>query len=108
DEKGHRLGVCQVPHSLQGLSELTDEFTAISGPDRKAEMAGIIATNHGLLRSALLEADFSVYPKTVEHKHSALGAKTDRIDASLLAKQCPGQNALCYLEETRMLSSDDL
>jgi hypothetical protein len=57
-------------------------------------MAGIIATNDGLLRSALLEAGFSVYPKTVEHKRSAWEAKTDQIDASLLAKQCLGQNAL--------------
>jgi transposase len=89
DEKGHRLGVRQVTHSVQGLSELNDFLTAISGPDRKAEMACIIETNHGLLITALLEAGFAVYPvnpQTVEHKRSASGAKTDRIDAYLLAK----------------------
>jgi transposase len=89
DEKGHRLGVRQVPHSVEGLSELNDFLTAITGPDRKAEMACIIETNHGLLITALLEAGFAVYPinpKTIDHKRSASGAKTDRIDAYLLAK----------------------
>lgn len=89
DETGRRLGVRQVAHSVEGLHELTDFLTIITGPEKKAEMACIIETNHGLLIAALLEAGFAVYPvnpKTVERKRSASGAKTDLIDAYLLAK----------------------
>jgi transposase len=52
-------------------------------------MACIIETTHGLLIAALLEAGWPVYPvnpRTVDRRRSASGAKTDTIDAYLLAK----------------------
>jgi transposase len=52
-------------------------------------MACIIETTHGLLIAHLLEAGWPVYPvnpRTVDRRRSASGAKTDRIDAYLLAK----------------------
>src|SRR5438132_1507762 len=52
-------------------------------------MACIIETTHGLLIAALLEAGWPVYPvnpRTVDRRRSASGAKTDAIDAYLLAK----------------------
>jgi transposase len=48
-----------------------------------------VETNHGLLISALLEAGFPVYPlnpKTVDRRRKPSGAKTDAIDAYLLAR----------------------
>jgi transposase len=52
-------------------------------------MACVVETNQGLLIAALLEAGFPVYPvnpKTVDRRRNAAGAKTDQIDAYLLAK----------------------
>ncbi|HYU75278.1 MAG TPA: IS110 family transposase [Ktedonobacteraceae bacterium] len=89
DEAGRQIGIRQVTHTAQGLDELKTFLTSITGPERKADMACIVETNHGLLITALLEAGFSVYPvnpKTVDRKRNASGAKTDRIDAYLLAK----------------------
>ena len=58
-------------------------------PERQEELACIIETNHGLLIAALLEAGFPVYPvnpKTVDRHRKPAGAKTDAIDAYLLAR----------------------
>src|SRR4051812_27922283 len=76
-------------HTPKGLDELTSRLTAMCGPEHMAELACIVETNHGLLITHLLEAGFAVYPvnpKTVDRKRSASGAKTDQIDAYLLAK----------------------
>jgi transposase len=89
NESGQKLSSFRVAHSQQGLDELTSRLEAVSGPQRKAEVACIVETNHGLLITALLEAGFAVYPvnpNTVDRKRSASGAKTDKIDAYLLAK----------------------
>src|SRR5262245_36172879 len=59
-------------------------------------MACIIETAHGLLIWALLAAGWTVYPvnpKTLEGKRGAADAKTDKIDASLLAKTGPADLA---------------
>src|SRR6266566_1381863 len=59
------------------------------GQQTKDQMACIIETTHGLLIAFLLEHDWPVYPvnpRTVDRKRSASGAKTDTIDAYLLAK----------------------
>ena len=89
DDVGHQMRSFRVTHTPEGLHALTSQLEAVSGPRGKAEMACIVETNHGLLITALLEAGFSVYPvnpKTVDRKRSAAGAKTDKIDAYLLAK----------------------
>jgi transposase len=89
DEAGQQVGKRQVKHTVEGLQELTDFLQAISGPERKAEMACIVETNHGLLITARLQAGFSVYPvnpNTIDRRRSASGAKTDSIDAYSLAK----------------------
>jgi transposase len=89
DEMGRRLTSFRIMHTPKGLDELTSRLTAICGQEHKAELACIVETNHGLLITNLLEAGFAVYPvnpKTVDRKRSASGAKTDQIDAYLLAK----------------------
>jgi len=89
DDAGHQVGKRQVKHTVEGLKELTAFLQSISGPQRKAELACIVETNHGLLITALLEAGFAVYPvnpNTIDRRRSASGAKTDSIDAYLLAK----------------------
>jgi len=61
----------------------------ISGPTQKEQLACIIETNRGLLITALLEAGFPVYPvnpKSIDRRRAPSGAKTDLIDAYLLAK----------------------
>ena len=61
----------------------------IIGSAPKEQMACIIETTHGLLIVHLLEAGWPVYPvnpRRVDRRRSASGAKTDLIDAYLLAK----------------------
>jgi transposase len=61
----------------------------IIGSAPKEHMACMIETTHGLLIIHLLEAGWPVYPvnpRTVDRRRSASGAKTDLIDAYLLAK----------------------
>lgn len=89
DEAGHRASECQVKRTVKGLAELNNVLQTLTGPENKGEMACILETNHGLLISSLLEAGFAVYPvypNTIDRRRSASGAKTDRIDAYLLAK----------------------
>lgn len=53
------------------------------------QIACIVETTHGLLIATLLEAGVSLYPvnpKTVDRKRAGSSAKTDLIDAYLLAK----------------------
>jgi transposase len=78
-----------VSHTPAGLSDLTNFLLSISGAERKEELACIIETTHGLLIAALLAVGYPVYPvnpKTVDRKRGPAGAKTDQIDAYLLAK----------------------
>lgn len=97
DESGHQVAKSRVPHSAEGLRQLTafllDVATrasaAGSAPDLE-QIACVVETNHGLLITALLEAGFPVYPvnpKTLERRRTPAGAKTDAIDAYLLAKK---------------------
>lgn len=89
EESGQKLTSFRVPHTPEGVTELINRLEAVCGSHNKAAMACIIETNHGLLITKLLEAGFAVYPvnpKTVDRKRSAAGAKTDKIDAYLLAK----------------------
>ncbi len=87
DEAGKRVGARRFAHSHEGLNELKQFVLSITAsPD---QLACIVETNHGLLITFLLEAGFPVYPvnpKTANQLRKAAGAKTDQIDAHLLAK----------------------
>jgi transposase len=89
DETGRKLGAIHVTHTAEGLAKLDAWLVQILGASDKEQMACIVETNHGLLISFLLEHGWPVYPvnpRTVDRKRSASGAKTDAIDAYLLAK----------------------
>src|SRR5689334_22726039 len=71
------------------LAKLNTFLETSSGSLEKEQMACIIETTPGLLIAFLLEAGWPVYPvnpRTVDRRRSASGAKTDTIDAYLLAK----------------------
>ncbi len=87
DESGQQVSSLRVSHTPEGVSHLISFLSSMV--PTKEQMACIIETNHGLLIAALLEAGFAVYPvnpKTVDRRRGASGAKTDAIDAYLLAK----------------------
>lgn len=89
DEKGRQVGSLRVDHTPQGMSRLNTFLEQIVGAESKEQMACIIETTHGLLIAHLLEAGWPVYPvnpRTVDRRRAASGAKTDTIDAYLLAK----------------------
>jgi transposase len=89
DDVGRQVLTLRVPHTAAGLAQLTVALERICGPDDHDQIACIVETSHGLLIAALLDAGFSVYPvnpKTVDRRRNAAGAKTDTIDAYLLAK----------------------
>jgi transposase len=89
DETGRKLGSLRVTHSPEGLAKLDAWLAQLLGGESREHMACIIETTHGLLIAFLLEHGWPVYPvnpRTVDRKRSASGAKTDTIDAYLLAK----------------------
>ncbi len=89
DEKGRQVGSLRIDHNPQGFATLNTFLEQIIGSEPKEQMACIIETTHGLLITHLLEAGWPVYPvnpRTVDRRRSASGAKTDTIDAYLLAK----------------------
>lgn len=86
DDGGRQVASRRVAHSAEGLAELTAFLRQIGPLD---QIACIIETNQGLLISTLLEAGCTLYPvnpKTIDRRRNASGAKTDLIDAYLLAK----------------------
>ena len=86
DEMGRKVGQLRVDHTPEGLARLVRFLREIAPLD---QIACIVETTHGLLITALLEAGVVLYPvnpKTVDRKRAASGAKTDLIDAYLLAK----------------------
>src|SRR5438045_1314778 len=79
----------RVEHTPQGFAKLDTFLMQIIGSQSKEQMACIIETTHGLLSAHLLETGWPVYPvnpRTVDRRRAASGAKTDTIDAYLLAK----------------------
>jgi len=87
DQGGRLVGSTRVPHSPAGLAELRAFLLGIAGDP--AEVPCFVETNHGLLVSSLLEGGFPVYPvnpKTVDRHRKSSGAKTDQIDAYILAR----------------------
>lgn len=102
DEAGHRVATQRFAHSHQGLHKLKAFLLSIA--NEPEELACVIETNHGLLITFLLEAGIPVYPvnpKTANKLRKGAGAKTDRIDAYLLAK-----TGRFDLPELRRLSPD--
>ncbi len=100
DQTGQRKGSLRVEHSVSGLAQLI-AFLKASTPDGE-QLACIVETNRGLLITALLEGSVAVYPvnpKTVDRKRGAAGAKTDQIDAYLLAKT--GRSDLADLRQLK-------
>jgi transposase len=90
DEAGRRVATRRVAHTAQGLAELTAFLRGIGDVAEHPEhLACLVETSHGLLISALLEAGLPVYPvnpRTVDRHRKPAGAKTDAIDAYLLAR----------------------
>jgi transposase len=87
DEAGKRVGARRFAHNHAGLHELQAFLLGIA-PEVE-QLACIVETTHGLLITFLLEAGIPVYPvnpKTANQLRKAAGAKTDQIDAHLLAK----------------------
>lgn len=87
DEAGKRVGVRRFAHSHEGLHSLKQFLLTIATSPEY--LACIVETNHGLLITFLLEAGIPVYPvnpKSANQLRKAAGAKTDQIDAHLLAK----------------------
>jgi transposase len=91
DEHGKHVGKKRVAHSAEGMEELVEFLKGIGDvATHLDQMACIIETNKGLLITALLEAGLPVYPvnpKTLEKWRKPSGAKTDAIDAFLLARK---------------------
>src|SRR5450755_2438014 len=89
DEQGRQLGSIRVAHTPEGLSKLDTYLENLAGEQGHEHVACIIETTHGLLISSLLEHHWPVYPvnpRTVDRHRAPSGAKTDTIDAYLLAK----------------------
>jgi transposase len=87
DEAGKRMGARRFAHNHDGLNELKQFLLSITPSPE--QLACIVETNHGLLITFLLEAGLAVYPinpKTANQLRNVAGAKTDQIDAHLLAK----------------------
>jgi transposase len=86
DEAGRKVASLRVEHTAAGLKKLIRFLRDIAPLD---QMACILETKHGLLITALVEAGIALYPvnpKTIDRKRVASRAKTDQIDAYLLAK----------------------
>jgi transposase len=86
DETGRKIGQLRVDHTPEGLAKLVSFLREMAPID---QLACILETNHGLLIAALLEAGLALYPvnpKTIDRKRAPSRAKTDLIDAYLLAK----------------------
>ncbi len=87
DQAGKRVGARRFPHSHEGLNAMKEFVLSIATSPE--QLACIVETNHGLLITFLLEAGMPVYPvnpKVANQLRKAAGAKTDQIDAHLLAK----------------------
>ncbi len=86
DEAGRKVAQLRVEHTPAGVNQLVNRLREIAPLD---QIACIIETKHGLLSTAGLQAGLPLYPvnpKTIDRKRSESSAKTDQIDAYLLAK----------------------
>jgi transposase len=90
DAGGRQVGQLRVPHSAAGVGQLIVWLRQIGDIATCPEhLACLIETTHSVLITALLEHGFSVYlvnPKIVDRARRPSGAKTDAIDATILAR----------------------
>ncbi len=90
DAAGARVGQLRVPHTAAGVDQLIAWLRQIGDITTSPEhLACLIETTHGVLITALLEHGLAVYPvnpKTVDRARKPSGAKTDAIDALILAR----------------------
>lgn len=89
DEQGRQLESIRVAHTSEGLQQLHAYLQKVADGQSQEQVACVIETTHGLLISFLLERGWPVYPvnpRTVDRHRAPSGAKTDTIDAYLLAK----------------------
>jgi transposase len=90
DDAGKRVASIRGEHSPEGLERLVGSLEGIGDvAERPDNLACILEVNRGLLIAALLEAGLPVYPvnpKTVDRHRKPSGARTDAIDAYLLAR----------------------
>jgi len=90
DDAGTRVAATRVPHTSEGMAELVAFLHDIGDVAAHSEhLACVVETNRGLLIAALLDAGVPVYPvnpTTVDRQRKPSGAKTDAIDAYLLAR----------------------
>ncbi len=107
DDAGRQVNApIRVAHSPDGLKKLHAYLEAIASSSGKENLACIVETSHGLLIPFLLEQGWPVYPvhpTTVDRRRAASGAKTDQIDAYLLAKTGRAD----FAEVRRLTASSD-
>jgi len=87
DYQGAEKANFTVPHNREGLETLKEKLLKLA--KNPQSIACIIETKHGLLIQFLLEAGFAVFPvnpKIVERRRKPSGAKSDPIDARILAE----------------------
>lgn len=105
DDAGRQVtSPLRVDHSPDGLAKLQAFLENVAGPADQEQLACIVETSSGLLIAFLLEQGWPVYPvhpTTVDRRRAASGAKTDAIDAYLLAK-----TGRADLAELRRLTPD--
>jgi transposase len=102
NEQAEQCDSFRIKHSHQGFTTLEERLKALTCDP--ANIACIIETSSGLLVSFLLDNGFRVYPvnpNTLERKRKPSKAKTDAIDARLLARH--GRNEI---DELRPLKPD--
>jgi transposase len=87
DSQGVEKANFTIPHTREGLECLKEKLLKIA--QNPQSIACIIETKHGLLIQFLLEQGFAVYPvnpKVVDRRRKPSGAKSDPIDARILAE----------------------
>jgi transposase len=103
DEAGTRVGQLRVAHAAHGVEQLIAWLRASGEIATCPEhLACLIETTQGVLMTALLEQGAPVYPvnpKLLDHSRKPSGAKTDAIDAGILARI--GRSALAELRRLR-------
>jgi len=115
DEASRNIASFGISHSYNGIMEFTKRLNELSICSNNAYC--FIETSRGLLVSALLQQDFKIFPlnpKVVDRQRRPSGAKTDFIDARLLAdierKEFNNLKPLIMsnelIEELRLLTRD--